>query len=274
MKKIFIVFFVLILINSSSCELLEGIEEGLTTEEVIEGLKKALKIGTDTATTKLSVVNGYYSDALLKIPLPEEAEEIRDLVTNNALASFFDLDQKLFEDIVHSVNKAAENAAKEAGPVFVNSIENMTVTDAMDILKGKNPAGTLKISQESFDSIAATNYFKVNTYNELVDIYAPKINTALDKDLGLGQSANYYWEFLTSNYNAGIELINSNFITEGLDEEWGLPPAITTDLGEFSTGKALDGLFYMVGEEEKKIRKDPYNWAVDIIQKVFGSVVE
>ena len=247
---------------------------GITQEEVVEGLKTALKIGTDTATSVLSVVNGYYGNPLMKIPLPENVQFIREKVTGNALAGFFNLNEKIFEDIVKSINRAAENAAKEAGPIFKNAITSMTLIDAMEILKGRNPLSdsSLKSAGAVFDSTAATAYFKVKTYDSLFNLYAPKINNVLDKDLGLGFSANEAWEKFTTGYNNGLNLINSNFITDGLDEEYGLPSKITDNLGEFSTNRALTGLFIKVGEEEKKIRENPYDWAVNIIRKVFGYI--
>jgi hypothetical protein len=115
------------------------------------------------------------------------------------------------------------------------------------------------------------------TYNDLTSLYAPHITDALDEDLGLGFSANDAWNTLTSSYN---EALNSTIVQSAiLVSQWSnkpinLPAAIETDLGVFSTQKALNGLFHMVGEEEKKIRKDPYQYVSDILTEVFGSVMK
>ena len=102
----------------SSCELLEDAADGLSLEEVVEGLKTALKVGSDTSSTVLSKVNGYYGDELVKIALPPEAENIRSIITNNDLADIINLDQQ-FENVVIAVNRAAEDAAKEIGRAHV-----------------------------------------------------------------------------------------------------------------------------------------------------------
>jgi len=242
----------------TSCEeLFNSDEEGLTTEEVVEGLKKALEIGTDTATSTLGLMNGYYGNSLYKIPLPPEADIIVD---NLGLIS---VGADLVEDVVKGINRAAEDAASEAAPIFKDAITDMTLSDAWDILNGTNPASTGK-SAEGFDSTAATGYFKVTTYDALTNLYSPKINNALQKDLlDINYSPYDAWEDLTSAYNT----VASSLAGQPL----GLTP-VTTDIGVYCTEKALDGLFNKVGEEEKKIRKDPFKWAVDIIKKVFGSV--
>jgi hypothetical protein len=242
----------------SSCEgLFNSDEDGLTTEEVVEGLKKALEIGTDTATTALGLVNGYYGNSLYKIPLPPEA----DIIVDNL--SLISVGSDLVEDVVKGINRAAEDAASEAAPIFKDAITGMTLSDAWDILNGVNPAGNGK-SAEEFDSTAATGYFKVTTYNALTDLYSPKINTALQKDLlDINYSPYDAWEDLTGAYNTVANSIVGQLA--------GLTP-VTTDIGVYCTEKALDGLFDRVGKEEKKIRKDPFKWAIDIIKKVFGSV--
>lgn len=265
MKKIFIL---LALATSLwSCEeLFDTIDNGLTTEQVVEGLKTALELGTDSATTNLSALNGYYGNALVKIPLPPQAEQVRNLITNNALSTVFGLDNE-FENVVKSINRAAEEAAKEAAPIFVDAITAMTFDDAWDILNGISPGG---LKSSGFDSLAATHYFINKTTLPLTGLYAPKINTALDVDLGLGFSAVDAWSTLTSTYN---ELMGDFLVQQAVN--WAgvtLPSSITDDLGEWSTEQALKGLYFKVGEEEKKIRRNPYDWAEDIIQKVFGSV--
>lgn len=270
MKKLFLGLGIVMFIFSS-CELLEETTEGLSLDEVVEGLKTALKVGSDTSATVLSKVDGYYGDQLLKIPLPPEAENIRELITNNDIADIIDLDQE-FENVVLSINRAAEEAAKDAAPVFKTAIDDMTISDGWEILNGKNPASTLK-STEDFDSTAATNYFKTVTKEPLIGVYAPKINTALGKDLGLGFSATDAWTTLTTNYNdiVGQTAVQIALTLAGVD----LPSEMNDDLGEYATEKAINGVYYKVGQEEIKIRRDPWAWATtavgDILEKVFGN---
>jgi hypothetical protein len=258
MKRYVAIILIIISFSFTSCEdLFNGDEDGLTTEDVIEGLKTALEIGTDTATSLLGLVNGYYGNQLYKIYLPPEA----DIIVENL--SLLPVGADLVEDVILGINRAAEDAAKEAAPIFKNSISQMTLSDAWDILNGTNPAETTK-SAEGFDSTAATGYFKVTTYDALTDLYSPKINNALQKDLlDINYSPFDAWEDLTGAYNTVASSIVGQLA--------GLTP-VTTDIGVYCTGKALDGLFHKVGEEEKKIRKNPFQWAIDIIQKVFGSV--
>jgi uncharacterized protein DUF4197 len=270
MKKWLFSLAILVSVVLFGCELLEETADSLSTEEVVEGLKTALKVGSDSSATVLSAVNGYYGDELVKIPLPPDAENVRSLIVNNDIADLINLDDE-FENVVKSINKAAEDAAKDAAPVFKDAITDLTIDQAWDILNGVNPASTQK-STESFDSTAATNYFKTITKQPLVSIYSPKINTALGGDLGLGFSATDAWSVLTTNYND----VMSEFAVQialqlaGID----MPSEMNDDLGAFATEKAIDGLYLKVGEEEIKIRRDPWAWATtavgDILEKIFG----
>lgn len=273
MKKLFYILLPVVSLLMISCEELENLfggEDGLSQEDVANGLKVALEVGTDSSTTFLSRTDGYYADPIAFIPLPEEAQQVRTLLTSNStINSLFNLDNA-FENVVKSVNRAAEESAKEAAPVFKDAITGMTFSDAWEILNGRNPLDARK--DGGFDSTAATAYFKQVTKPQLVAIYAPKINNALDRNLGLGFSATDAWTFLTTNYNTTRSkgAVDLAIDLAGLN----LPEELNDDLGEFSTGKALDGLFHKVGEEEKKIRKDPWQWTIDILRKVFGSVAE
>ncbi|MBP1669813.1 MAG: hypothetical protein H6Q21_2179 [Bacteroidetes bacterium] len=256
MKKIPVLIILLTILLTTGCEELLKIvsSPSLTTEEVVSGLKKALEIGTDSAVSITSVVNGYYKDKLIKIGLPPEANTIVKYINKVPGGS------KMVEDLVKSVNRSAESAAKEAAPIFKNAIRNMTIADGWAILNGKSSSSS---SSSAFDSTAATKYLKKQTYKDLVSLYAPKIDKALDRDLGLGFSANTAWTKLTNAYNQAlpvIRLVDPN------------AKSVNTDIGEFCTEKALDGLFLKVQQEEKEIRRDPYKWAVDLINKVFGSV--
>lgn len=274
MKKIFISAVLGAMIAFSSCEMLDDSNSALSDADIIEGLKTALNVGADSASGNLAKLNGYYNNPLLKIPLPAEAEAVRNLINSNSevasLSRTIGLEAK-FEEVIMAVNRAAENAASEAAPIFKSAITNLTIADGWDILHGTVPTAT---KSASFDSTAATLYLKNQTYDDLTSLYAPKINLALGKDLIGTTSATEAWTSLTSTYN---DFFNNSAVKvavflAGID----LPTSINTDLGAFSTQKALDGLFYKVGVEEKKIRKNPLQWAStlvgNILEKVFGSV--
>ncbi len=281
MKKITILLSLLMILIFSSCEYFNmDDEEGLSTEEIIEGLKTALAIGADSASTSLSKVNGYYMgpENLVKIPLPDEAVVIRNKINGNAtlatISSLIGLEDA-FENVVLSVNRAAEDAATDAAPIFKNAITSLTISQGWDILNGIVPDESLKAAD--FDSTAATQFLKNKTYVALTDLYAPKIDVSLSKDIIGSVSAYDAWNTLTSKYNSFIDRTDVQTaltLADLLGQPVNLPDAIETDIGVFSTQKALNGLFYMVGNEEKKIRKDPFQWAIDIIQRVFGYIQE
>jgi hypothetical protein len=279
MKKITLGFSLLLALLFSSCEYFNIEEEtDLSTEEIIDGLKTALAIGTDSASTSLSKLDGYYHgvENLVKIPLPDEAISIRNKINGNntlaAISSLIGLDGA-FEDVILSVNRAAEDAAHDAAPIFKGAITSLTISQGWDILNGIVPGDSTKAAD--FDSTAATQFLKLKTYDDLTNLYAPKIDVSLRKDIIGSVSAYDAWNTLTTKYNNFINRADvtaaitlANFLGTDID----LPDAIETDIGVFSTQKALNGLFYMVGNEEKKIRKDPFEWAIDIIQRVFGYI--
>jgi len=231
----------------------------LSTSEIIEGLKTALMVGTDTSVSVTSRLNGFYKDEEIKILLPPEAQKIYEN-KNNALFRLAGLDKKL-EDAVLALNRAAEDASREAGPIFRNAITSLSITDGYSILKGRNPAET---SQSAvFDSTAATGYLRSTTYSQLSAAFSPKINVSLDKALVGKYSPNQIWNTLIGTYN---NIANKSL---GIIE-----PVKTTNLGQYVTEKALNGLFYKVSAEEREIRRDPGKWAAtavgNILQRVFG----
>ncbi len=266
MKKIISVITVLIATVIVSCDVLMPmleqanktintenggtISKALSNEEIIKGLKKALAVGTDTAVSITSTLNGYYGDKLLRILLPPEAK----VVTENL--SKIPYGKKMVNDAILSMNRSAEDAATAAKPIFINAITSMSIKDGLTILKGKNP--TSQTGSETFDSTAATGYLKSTTYSSLYTAFKPKINNSLDKKLVGKLSTNQVYGNLTGAFNKIAPFIGKK--------------KVNSDLSDYVTGKALDGLFLKVADEEKKIRKDPYKWSVDIIRKVFGSI--
>jgi hypothetical protein len=246
MKKLFV--FIMIL-SFVSCAELEQVlntlptneKSGTTQSEIIRGLKEALSIGADTAVSRLSSLNGYYKDELVKILLPKEADVIIDNI--NKIPG----GEKLVNKVVLSINRAAEDASKEAAPIFKSSITSMTISDAIGILNGADNA--------------ATKYLKKTTYNQLLNLYSPKIKASVDKDLAGNVSTSDAWNDLTGSWN--------KFANSMLGKLGGYKP-VNINLEDYLTRKALDGLFVKIEEEEKQIRKDPLARVTAILKKVFG----
>lgn len=232
-----------------SCEEADEIIEnlGLTDTEIVAGLKEALSIGTDTAVNIVSQVGGYYQDELIKILLPPEADIIVDNLSHPLLQNL-GLDQ-LVENLIFKINRAAEDAAPGAVDIFWGAITDMTITDGFDILHGEDTA--------------ATHYLRGHTYDELTQLFAPLMQSSLDKDIVAGVSAQETWNTLTTSYN---DVANSL-----VGQLAGLTP-VNTDLGEWVTGKALDGLFVKVADEEIAIRTNLSHRVTDLLRRVFGSL--
>jgi len=253
----------------TSCELLDQVNAGLTSDEIVQGLKTALTVGTDSSSTKLSSLDGYYKNEILKIGLPAEANTIllhKDEAIFVSLGLNTLIDAQI-ENVIKGINRSAENAAKDAAPIFKNAITNLSILDGLSILNGKVPT-TTKAGTETFDSLAATNYLKAQTYSDLTATFSPYISSSLSKDLGLGFSANTAWTILTNYYNQGVNSYNNSLLGQlGSKME-----TVSADLATHCTTKALNGLFIKVGEQEKGIRNNPFGYASDILQKVFSSV--
>lgn len=266
MKKVFGIFLLTGLLFSN-CEYLEdNLPESLTDSEVIEGLKTALNVGVDTATNTLHATNGYFLDEAVKILLPPEAE----IITSNLskVASYIpggqELIQDQLDDLILSINRAAEDAANDALPILTDAVASLSIEDGWDILNGSVPS-SYKSTDSDFDSIAATHYMEQETKPALIIAFSAPINNSLDKPLIGNSSTNDIWGTITSNYNSAVEIYNLIPLIADLE-------TVNSNLGEYATEKALDGLFLKVGEEEKKIRKDPWQWSLDILHRVFGSL--
>lgn len=213
----------------------------LTQTEVIRGLKQALTIGADSAASELSATNGYYLDQLVKITLPPEAS----VVTENI--SKIPGGEKLLEDVILRINRSAEDAAKEAAPVFARAVTGMTIQDGFNILRGEKDA--------------ATQYLKTQTYRELYNLYQPKIKKSLDKEIVGNISTNESWNTLTGQWNR----VAGSIVGKMANLE-----SIESDLDRYLTEKALDGLFLKLALEEEKIRKDPKARVTALLKRVFG----
>ncbi len=235
------------LVFASCAELLKVAEQldsprPLTNQEVVEGLKQALVIGSDSAASRLSAVNGYYHDQLIRIALPPEAGIITD---NLALLPGGD---KLVEDLILRINRAAEHAARDAAPIFAQAITGMSIQDGFNILRGENDA--------------ATRFLKDRTYSQLSQLYQPKIQSAIDQPLVGNISAYESWNTLTGQWNR----IAGTMVGRMAE----LRP-VDTDLSLFLTEQALNGLFLKLAMEEEKIRTDPVAQVTALLRRVFGS---
>lgn len=212
----------------------EELDNGLTDEEVVAGLKEALRVGSDSSVTTAHQQDGYFLHPVNKIPFPPESNNVMTTVSNITLLGQ-PVGQTAVDGFILKLNRAAEDAADEALPIYLNAITNMTVVDGMNILMGADNA--------------ATEYLKTNTYSDLKTAFRPDVENSLNT-----VGAQAAWEDVTTMYNT----VSSN--------------PVNTDLADYTTGKALDGLFYLISEEELKIRKDPTARVTDILVKVFGEL--
>ena len=231
MKKILIVvaFFTITLAGCTSAkQIFDSIGGGgnLSSSEIAQGLKEALRVGTDTATKHLSIVNGFFGDDIIRILMPPEAQKVEKTLRDVGFG-------KTVDKAILSMNRAAEDATKSVGTIFWNAITRMTITDAIGILRGGD--------------FAATDYLKRSTTEQLTTAFRPVINRSLGN-----VDATKYWNEVFSVYN-----------------KFSRNP-VNTDLPAYVTDKALAGLFYHIGLQEQKIRKDPVAQVTDILRKVFG----
>ena len=238
---------ILILLFTGCAELVKVLQTAgnlpLTEAEVISGLKEALNTGARNAAERLARENGYYGDALIKILLPDEAKIIVDNISRIPGGD------KLVEDVIIRINRAAEDAAKEVAPIFVNSVTQMTIKDAFGILNGSDNA--------------ATNYLRNTTYNELYALYKPKIQASTEKKIVGNISTKDSWNTLTSKWNSLANSVAGKLAN--------LKP-VNTNLDDFLTNKALSGIFLKVEAEELKIRKDISARVTPLLRRVFGSL--
>ena len=205
----------------------KGGKTALSNDEIVAGLKQALEVGTGKATSKLSAADGFLKDAAIKILMPEEAKKVEKKLRAVGMG-------KQVDNAITSMNRAAEDAAKSASPIFVAAIKEMSFADALSILRGND--------------VAATSYLNSKTSAALRNAFAPVIEQSLQK-----VNATQYWNTVFTTYN--------KFSADKVE----------TDLTAYVTEKALAGIFYGLGEEEKKIRKDPMARTTDLLKKVFAN---
>jgi hypothetical protein len=204
----------------------------LTNDEVISGLREALNVGIKNSVNLTSITDGFWKNDMIRIPFMEDAIKVKQ----KALDWGLDGQVEKFEV---TMNRAAEEATKEALPIFVDAIKNMSVSDGFAILNGGDGA--------------ATKFLKDQTTAKLITAFAPKVEAAI-----ANVKLTEYWNPIITKYNSAMTFTGGE--------------KLNPDLNKYITEKAISGLFYMVEQEENKIRKDPMARVSDLLQKVFGSI--
>jgi RNA binding exosome subunit len=242
MIRAFFFAFAALLLSSSPCRagILDDLSRGvlpsiqqqsaLDDSTIVKGLKEALATGTERAVKEVARPDGYFGNQLIKILLPDKIQKVANIL--GAIGY-----QKQVDDFVLSMNRAAEKAAPKAAGFFGDAIRQMTVEDAREILSGSDTA--------------ATNFFEKKTRSRLFEAFKPDIAKSMDQ---------------VGTVRAYKNMIGK-YETAPLATLTGTP---SLDLDTYVTNKALDGLFTMVGQEEKKIRTNPAARTTDLLRKVFG----
>ena len=207
----------------------QGNLSALSNQDAVAGLKAALEKGSGTAVDVLGRTDGFFGNSAVKIPLPESLKKYEKLMRGVGMGKYAD-------ELVLTMNRAAEAAVPEAKKLLVDSVRKMSVQDAKGILTGGQTSGT--------------EYFRRSTADQLRARFLPIVKQATAR-VKLAEKYNQYAQ-------KGVQ--------------FGLVRKEQANLDDYVTQKALDGLFFMVAEEEKKIRQDPVKAGSDIIRKVFGAL--
>jgi hypothetical protein len=235
--KHLLLLVVLVLFTACSPQELQSILNGagtstaLSNEEVVAGLKEALRTGAERSVAKASATDGFLGDARIRIPFPPEAIKVKNTLSDLGM-------RQPVEDFERTLNRAAEQAAKEAVPVFVEAITSMTIQDGFNLLRGGENA--------------ATNFLRDRTSASLRVRFEPVVAQAT-REVALTS----YWQPLASAYNT------ATLFTGGT--------AVDPDLNAYVTTKAMDGLFLLLAEEERRIRVDPLARTTELLRKVFAA---
>lgn len=209
-----------------------GQKPSLTNDEVVAGLREALQIGIKNAVNQSSALDGFLENTQIRLPFPPDALKVKDKALQLGMAN----QVAQFET---TLNRAAEEAVKEALPIFTQAILNMSVNDGFAVLKGGNGA--------------ASTFLKNQTSQELYNAFLPKVKEATAK-----VSLTAKWTPLMTKYNQAMALTGGE--------------KINPDLDAFVTQRAIAGLFILVQQEEDKIRQNPAARVNDLLMKVFGSL--
>jgi hypothetical protein len=213
---------------NNAANIASGKGGNLSESEIAKGLKEALDVGTKNAVGAVSKTDGFFKNPKVKIPFPPEVKKVETAVRKVGM-------NKPADDFVVALNRAAEDAAKSATPIFGDAVKNMTLSDAKAILKG--------------NETAATEYMKGKTSAELATKFKPIVQASMQK-----VQVTKYWNPIATKYN-----------------QLPMTQKVNPDLEKYVTEKAIEGLFKMIAEEEIKIRKDPAARVSDLLKSVFGS---
>ena len=205
--------------------------EDISNRDAINALKGALQRGARAAVDQLGRENGFYEDARVRIPLPDSLRRAEKNMRRFGMGRYAD-------ELLLALNRAAESAVPAAQQLFLDSVRQMSVTDAKGILTGGETAGT--------------EFFRRTTSQPLRETFLPIVREATAR-VGLAQKYNQY-----AKYGVRVGLVNAE----------------DANLDDYVTQKALDGLYFMVAEEEKKIRKDPVGTASSLLKRVFGALLK
>ncbi len=201
---------------------------GVTENEAGLGIKEALLQGVTTAVLNLNKTDGFFGSEFYKMLLPPDAVKVEKTLRSIGMGPQVD-------KAILSINRGAEDAVAFAKPIFIDAIKEMTLTDALNIIKGSKDA--------------ATNYFKEKTKQKLITAFTPSVKTSLDK-----VDATKYYSDMVTTYNK----LPTTF------------KKVDPNLTAFVVGKAVDALFDQVAKEEANIRANPLARGSDILKKVFG----
>lgn len=201
---------------------------GITENEAGQGIKEALSNGVVNAVLNLNKTDGFFGSQLYKVLLPPDAKKVESTLRNMGMGAQVD-------KAILAINRGAEDAVGFAKPIFLDAIKEMTLTDALNILKGPKDA--------------ATNYFKQKTQQKLIEAFTPSVKSSLEKT----DATKYYGDIVTTYNKLPTTLKKAN-----------------PDLTSYVVGKAVDALFDQVAQEEANIRSNPGARTSDLLKKVFG----
>ncbi len=230
MKK-FSLSVLLISILCFSCDTLKlPVSTSITDAEAAQGIREALNQGVDKGISFLNKADGFFGNEAYKLFLPPDAKKIENTLRTIGMGNMVD-------KAILQINRGAEDAVGYAKPIFVDAIKSMTISDAINIVRGQ--------------SDAATNYFRQKTTEKLTAAFTPVIKNSLDK-----LSATKYYADVVNSYNTLPTTFNK----------------INPDLPSYVVGKAVEALFDRIAKEEANIRENPVARTTEILKKVFGSV--
>ena len=239
MKKLFLILFIFPIFTQAQYwkdlkKAAEKVNKELinknpfSEEEAANALKEMLNKGMGKGVSVLSVKDGYFANLKVKIPFPKNATKVADKLKKLGM-------QKQVDEVVLSINRAAEDAANSAKPIFVDAIKKMSIKDAIGIVKGNKTAGT--------------DYLNRNTNSALANAFKPIIKISLEK-----VNATKRWESVMNTYNK-IPFVEK----------------VNPELETYVTEKAISGLFFMLAQQEIAIRENPKERTSALLKKVFGN---